>query len=437
MFPPGIRPGDAMNEQNSTVSPVFVSYSRTDAAFASEVVISLECCGFAPKIDQRHLLPGTQWQGEIYKLIERASTMAFVLSSASLASAECQKELVHALNKGKRVIPLVIDEAAVANAPEALRRVQFIRFVGVGRTFAMGIADLVKALRTDIAWVDDHTRYTDRAAEWVTRERPPSHLLPGDALAHALAWLGEPASAGMMVTTEVAEYITASKHAAEEAERRRIEAHALEQIKEQKSKARRRLTSVAIVAAFIILAGGTTAAVLIQNAYATSVRAKIAATEAEANRKGAEATKALAEQKEKFANALSEACPATKMSTKVADIEGAQAKLGGYIETFLSIRSDERRAARISAAAILSTENNAALNRGFFELVTDRARRGSESRYLLLLGMAQTFAEMTVPITMDDPATVKRLLEDLKKAINDKTLQNTIDKAISGLAAPS
>jgi TIR domain len=41
---------------------VFISYSRADKAFASELVLGLAACGFAPYIDRQDIAPGEDWE---------------------------------------------------------------------------------------------------------------------------------------------------------------------------------------------------------------------------------------------------------------------------------------------------------------------------------------------------------------------------------------
>lgn len=125
------------------------------------------------------------------------------------------------------------------------------------------------------------------------------------------------------------------------------------------------------------------------------------------------------------------------MATDVADVEGARAKLNDQIDNFAANTRAERHKARTEAADILSRENNAALNQGFFELVTDRARRESGNRYTLLLGMADTFAQMSVPLVVSEPREVRTLLQDLKKAANDATLHSSLDAAIERVVGPT
>jgi formylglycine-generating enzyme required for sulfatase activity len=87
----------------------------------------------------------------------------------------------------KRLIPVIYKPVTEADAPERLRRLQFIRFdMGLGIT--RPLAQLADALRQDLDWIREHTRMAELAARWEARGRPSSMLLRGDDLVAARAW---------------------------------------------------------------------------------------------------------------------------------------------------------------------------------------------------------------------------------------------------------
>ena len=96
---------------------VFISYSRADKAFASELVLGLAACGFAPYIDRQDIAPGEDWEKRLAGLITEADSIVYIVSPDSLASENCALELRQAVALRKRILPVVwrpIDDALAA-----------------------------------------------------------------------------------------------------------------------------------------------------------------------------------------------------------------------------------------------------------------------------------------------------------------------------------
>lgn len=201
---------------------VFLSYSRKDLAFAEELIISLESHGFEMVVDREDLFPGEQWAPRLQHFISEADTTVCIVSANWAASPQCTQELDIALERGRRVLPLIIDQIAPSSLPEAIARLQFVFFIGQGRSFARGVADLVAALRTDIDWLRDQTRLLDRAQEWDATQRSAALLLRGAALERALQWLEAPRPEHTRVLPLVAEFVAASQRGQSDEERKRL-----------------------------------------------------------------------------------------------------------------------------------------------------------------------------------------------------------------------
>jgi hypothetical protein len=76
---------------------VCISYSRADKAFASELVLGLAACGFAPYIDRQDIAPGEDWEKRLAGLITEADSIVYIVSPDSLASENCALELRQAV----------------------------------------------------------------------------------------------------------------------------------------------------------------------------------------------------------------------------------------------------------------------------------------------------------------------------------------------------
>ncbi len=205
---------------------VFISYSRADKAFASDLVLGLAACGFAPYIDRQDIAAGEDWEKRLAGLITEADSVVYVISPDSLGSENCAQEFRQAIALQKRILPVVwrpVDDAA---APPEMKRLNYIFFAGEGRTFAAGLADLAAALRTDIDWIREHTRLADLARRWTSRTRAPELLLRGDDIDAANQWLASKPITAPAITDEQSDFIKASSDARVETERRARRARA-------------------------------------------------------------------------------------------------------------------------------------------------------------------------------------------------------------------
>lgn len=205
---------------------VFVSYSRADKAFASDLVLGLAACGFAPYIDRQDIAPGEDWERRLAGLIAEADSIVYIVSPDSLASKNCAIELQQGLELRKRILPVVWRPIDDAQASPELKRLNYIFFSGEGRTFAAGLNELAEALRTDIDWIREHTRLAELAGRWRTRGQGADLLLRGGDIDAALTWqAGKPLTAPA-ITDDQADFIKASTDARAEAERRAKRARA-------------------------------------------------------------------------------------------------------------------------------------------------------------------------------------------------------------------
>src|ERR1700732_810662 len=107
---------------------IFISYLRTDMAFADRLEAALKARGFEPLIDRTEIYAFEEWWTRIETLIARADTIVFVLSPDSVASEVALKEVAFAASLNKRFAPIVcrrVDDKAV---PEALAKLNFVFF---------------------------------------------------------------------------------------------------------------------------------------------------------------------------------------------------------------------------------------------------------------------------------------------------------------------
>ncbi len=168
---------------------VFISYARRDCTeFAEELLAGLDVAGFDPFLDKHDIAAGEDWEARLGGLISAADTVVFVISPASVASERCAWEVAKAEELSKRIIPVVALSVNEQEAPQSLKRRNYI-FFSEGHSFARGLGELAKALRTDLQWVREHTRLGELAIRWHYRGRLEPLLLRGSELDAAKEWL--------------------------------------------------------------------------------------------------------------------------------------------------------------------------------------------------------------------------------------------------------
>ncbi|GIK64621.1 MAG: hypothetical protein BroJett018_24150 [Chloroflexota bacterium] len=193
------------------MSDVFISYSRKDSAFIKTIFQALEDRKFTAWVDWSDIYKGEKWLEAIYLGIENADTFLFVLSPSSLTSEVCHKEIAHARQHNKRIIPIVFqpveqdnklmpeihtawfEQDWEANARANWTEIKAINWLYFREAddFQAAMTTLMEALRTDVVRVRQHTQLLNRALQWERNNRNSSILLSGDELAQAEEWLNQ------------------------------------------------------------------------------------------------------------------------------------------------------------------------------------------------------------------------------------------------------
>src|SRR5689334_2399868 len=84
---------------------VFISYSRRDEEFVRPLADALEARGRDVFIDRDDIRKGEEWWQRILAGIDAAKCMVVVLSPDLAASETCAKEIQHAVERNKRLVP--------------------------------------------------------------------------------------------------------------------------------------------------------------------------------------------------------------------------------------------------------------------------------------------------------------------------------------------
>jgi len=185
----GVGKASASDRETDRVD-AFISYSHLDRAWASGLRDALQRRGKRVWLDEQELRPATLWADELRRAITGADSFVFVMSPAAIASVECMRELEHAADLNKRILPVNLNVIADDDIPARLRSRQFIPARGrFDDDREASLAQLVEAIETDLAWVRGHTDWGEKATEWIDHDRDRSFLLGGSELTEAETWL--------------------------------------------------------------------------------------------------------------------------------------------------------------------------------------------------------------------------------------------------------
>lgn len=189
---------------------VFISYSRRDQPFVRALYETLGAAERRAWVGWEGIPPTADWLAEVFAAIRSADNFVFVLSEASLASEVCRREVEHAVECRKRLLPVALGTVDQEKVPAELRRLNWILCRGDDE-FPQASSVLLEALATNLEWVREHTRLLMRAVEWRDEGRDPSLLMRGSDLREAEEWLGRGADEEPKPTDLHREYVIASR----------------------------------------------------------------------------------------------------------------------------------------------------------------------------------------------------------------------------------
>ena len=215
------------------MSHIFISYSRSDLAFASRIVQALADNNLDTWIDWKSIPKGEDWEQEIYRGIEEADAFLFLISPDSVASEPCNKEIAHAVKNGKRILPIFIADVGDREIysvtekflhkeqKEEIGRRNFIKCRDGRDDFNKAIEETRETIHTDYEWLKFHTELQVKALKW-DQKKDASRLLRGKELREAEQQLADINSQVDPQPTKLhREYILSSQRN-EERQRRRI-----------------------------------------------------------------------------------------------------------------------------------------------------------------------------------------------------------------------
>jgi hypothetical protein len=101
----------------------FISYSRSDQAFALRFAQDLKTAGVEVWVDQLDIPIGQNWDRSVEAAVRECEGFVIILSPRSAASEHVADEVACALEDHKHIIPILIEKCTI---PMRLARLQFI-----------------------------------------------------------------------------------------------------------------------------------------------------------------------------------------------------------------------------------------------------------------------------------------------------------------------
>ncbi len=141
------------------MTQVFISYSRVDKAFAQRLADDLRKNQYTVWLDVQSIPHGANWDSEIQRGLDASDVTLVLLSPSAAASQNVADEWSHAIEKGKRIIPLMIQPCDVPFRLSRRQRVDFIQ------GYDQGLVELLKALQEPNPGSTDAPRQPDVATK--------------------------------------------------------------------------------------------------------------------------------------------------------------------------------------------------------------------------------------------------------------------------------
>lgn len=189
-----------MSPTGGIMSHTFISYAREDINIAERIVQALAENDLNTWVDWKNIPKAEDWKEEIFRGIEEADSFLFLISTDSVSSQVCNEEIDHALQNGKRIVPILIGNTKEGKVYKDAREItnnfifQHLKSEINRRNFVFcrenldefnySIEQIKITIRTDYKWLEYHTNLQLKALEWEKRHKKGG-LLSGVILREA------------------------------------------------------------------------------------------------------------------------------------------------------------------------------------------------------------------------------------------------------------
>lgn len=164
------------------MTDVFISYSRKDISVVDKICSQFDGQGISYWIDRKGIAGGEQWRKEIVEGITNSTFFVIVISANSTRSINVLKELNIAESKKRKILPIIIDQAAIP--PEMEYQLAGVQHIDFNRGFAEAMLRLIEAIKGPKKKVTQHSptpvkvpavQTTAQGSIKLLRKNPPTY----------------------------------------------------------------------------------------------------------------------------------------------------------------------------------------------------------------------------------------------------------------------
>ncbi len=146
---------------------IFISYSRSDSVFVLKLEEDLTKAGIDIWLDQKKIAVGKLWDREINKALKSSGILILVISPNSADSDNVANEVLFAINKGKTVIPILIEQTD--DIPFNWERFQRIDLT---KDYEKGLNVLAQSLRYEMSQSQRNEAENEKKGHTLVLEMP-------------------------------------------------------------------------------------------------------------------------------------------------------------------------------------------------------------------------------------------------------------------------
>lgn len=153
---------------------LFISYSHTDEAFATQLARDLEAENFVIWFDRNSMALGRDWSDQVHEALKSSETMILIVSTKSMESSHVSDEWKFFRDKKKHIIPLLLEAPEDIDMHFQLNNLQHINFYNV--PYDKALTNLLVELRAGTSVM------ADSQIEPLPSHTEPSSAAYGEAL---------------------------------------------------------------------------------------------------------------------------------------------------------------------------------------------------------------------------------------------------------------
>lgn len=124
---------------------IFISYSRSDSVFVIKLEEDLAQAGIFIWLDQKKISGGKLWDRAIEEALESSGILIVVVSQKSALSENVANEVQYAIDEGKIIVPILIEQTRI---PLTWRRYQRIDFL---EDYDAGLDNLAQTIKNELS----------------------------------------------------------------------------------------------------------------------------------------------------------------------------------------------------------------------------------------------------------------------------------------------